>query len=285
VTAHGIGSFLLAAVGTAAPLTVTALGGLATELAGSLSIALEGSMLVGAFAAAAIGHAAGSLFLGLAGGTAAGILLSALVAAVGIGLGADLFVAGLAANLLAPGAVSVISQAIYGTKGVLPAEAIRMGPGLALVVQGTAIAVLALFLSRSVFGLRLRAVGEGEDVARAAGILRGPYRVASLLLSGAAAGLAGAALASGIGAFVPGMTTGRGWIALVALFLGSRRPGGTVVACLALGLLFAAANLFQGLFPGGAASSAELLQALPYLAATIALAAWKAATKRKGEAA
>ena len=272
-----LASLLLSSLGSAAPLALAALGGLATGAAGSLSIALEGSMLTGAFAAAAGARATGNLGLGLAAGALAGLLLSSLVGAASIGLRADVFVVGLAANILAPGLVSVISEAAYGTKGVLAAEALRSDAGTILAILGAAALILAIMLSRSVFGLRLRVAGEGDEVAKAAGINSGRYRFAAHLIAGAAAGLAGAALASGIGAFVPGMTTGRGWIALVAVFLGGRRAAGVVLACLLFGLLFALANLAQAFAGPGAAAGAELLQALPYLATAIALIAWKRA--------
>jgi simple sugar transport system permease protein len=72
------------------------------------------------------------------------------------------------------------------------------------------------------------------------------------------------------------MSSGRGWIALVAVYLGGRRPGGVLLACLFFGLLIALSNAAQGI----AAAPAELLQALPYLATAIALVAWKRAERR-----
>jgi simple sugar transport system permease protein len=272
-------SFWLSALSSAAPLALAALGGLATEAAGSLSIGLEGYMLVGAFAAAACGQAVGSAWIGIAAGALAGMLLSSLVAAAHRYLEADVFVAGLAANILAPGIVSVISQAAYGTKGVLAAESIRAGGGGILALLAVSSLVLVLLLSRSVFGLRLRAAGEGDEIARAAGIDSQSYRFAAHLIAGASSGLAGAALAVGVGAFVPGMSTGRGWIALVAVFLGARRSAGVVAACLVFGSLFALSNLAQS-FTGPGGDATELLQALPYVATALALIAWKSIERR-----
>ena len=273
----------ISTLSSSAPLALAAMGGLATEAAGSLAISLEGSLLVGAFTAAATAKATGSMALGLAAGGTAGLLLSLLVGVFALGLHADVFVAGLAANILAPGLVSVISQAAYGTKGVLTAEALHAGELKIFSLLAAAAAILTLLLSRSVFGLRLRVAGEGEEIARAAGINSGSYRLAAHLIAGASAGLAGAALAAGIGAYVPGMSVGRGWVALVAVFLGGRRPGGVLVSCLVFGLLFALANLAQGFAGSGTASAAELLQALPYLATVIAFVAWKRAERqRKG---
>jgi general nucleoside transport system permease protein len=282
-----LASLVASTLGQTAPLLVAALGGLFTAPAGSLSVALGGSMLAGAFAAAAVGGPAQNLALGLAAGLVAGALLSSLVAAAAIALRADVFVAGLAANLLAPGAASAMSQAIFGTKGVLPAEAMAagaasltnggwnaLGQGPAFFALLAAAAILALIHAKSVFGLRLRACGDGEEAALSSGLAPDRYRFAAHIVSGAASGLAGAALTCGVAAFVPGMSAGRGWIALVAIYLGGRKPGGTALSCLLFGFLFAAANAAQGLYEA-AASGAELLQALPYLATAIAFVVWK----------
>jgi general nucleoside transport system permease protein len=288
-----LASMTASTLGQTAPLLAAALGGLFTATAGSLSVALEGSMLAGAFAAAAIGGPANSLALGLAAGAIAGALLSSLVAAAAIALRADVFVAGLAANLLAPGAASALSQAAFGTKGVLPAEAMAagtassasgawsvFGQGPAFYALLAAAAILALVHSKSVFGLRLKACGEGGEAAVSAGIAPNRYRLAAHLVSGAASGLAGAAMTCGVAAFVPGMSAGRGWIALVAVYLGGRRPAGVALSCLLFGFLFAVSNMAQGLYES-AASGAALLQALPYLATAIAFVLWK---RRSGRA-
>jgi simple sugar transport system permease protein len=252
-------------------------------------------MLVGAFAAAAVGQATGSLALGLLAALVAGAGLSLLVGAASVLLRSDVFVAGLAANLLAPGLVSVLSGALYGTKGVLAAGAIASGAPLSDTLSSLPLVGHALFgqdilfyllaavslslaalYSRTVFGLRLRASGEPAETARAAGLDPARYRLAAHLVAGAASGLAGAYLAARIGAFVPGISSGRGWIALVAVYLGGRSPRGVLAASLCFGLLIALSNAAQGF----AILPAELLQALPYLATAVALVAWKRAGKR-----
>jgi general nucleoside transport system permease protein len=289
-----LGSLLTVALAAAAPLAVAALGGLLTEAAGSLSVALEGCMLVGAFGAAVVGRATDSVSLGIGAAILAGMLLAALVGGAALALGADVFIAGLAANLLAPGAISIISQALFGTKGVVQAEVLgsyaRHSPIFAIPVLGGALlgqealfyflvaaaVLLAGLYSKTVFGLRLRAAGEGSEVSKAAGIAAGRYRFAAHLVAGGSAGLAGAALASHVGAFVPGISAGRGWIALVAIYLGGKRPLGVILACLGLGLLVAASNAAQSL----GAVSAELLQALPFVATALALVVWKRAERK-----
>jgi simple sugar transport system permease protein len=286
-------SLALSSLTSTAPLALAALGALATEEAGSLSISIEGSMIVGAFAAAMAAQAGSGLALGLIAGAAAGLGLSCLVGGAALALGADVFVAGLAANILAPGLVSVLSQAAFGTKGVLASESLRSGPWSIIVALSLLCLLLVLVLTRSVFGLRLRASGSvessasGEEVAQAAGISSRRYRLSAHLIAGAAAGIAGASLAAGVGAYVPGMTTGRGWIALVAVFLGGRRAWPVLLSCFVFGCLIALANLGQSFWNGGVGggNAMELLQALPYIATAIALIAWRRIEKVKEESA
>ena len=64
------------------PLIFAALGGMFSERSGVINIALEGLMLIGAFAAAVGTFVTHSPWLGSAGGVGAGVLLAAVYAAV-----------------------------------------------------------------------------------------------------------------------------------------------------------------------------------------------------------
>jgi simple sugar transport system permease protein len=120
---------------------------------------------------------------------------------------------------------------------------------------------------RSVFGLRLRSLGERPEAAAALGLKVAAYRTAGVLISGAFAGLAGAWLASEQHSFTDGMTGGRGYIAIAAMIVGKWSPLGAAAAC----LLFGAAEALQITLQGSAFPS-ELLQMLPYLVTMLALA-------------
>jgi simple sugar transport system permease protein len=283
-------SFASSIVTSSLPLLLVALGGLFTASSGSLSIALEGSMLIGAFSTAAVGRWTGSYELGMVAGPAAGMLLSAIVAVCAIRLRADVFVAGLSANILAPGAVSAMSQAFFGTKAVVPAEILSrsrggdgfslfgsIGLGMSLFLAGLASIALVILYTKTVFGLRLRAC-RTEEVSRAAGLVPERYRFAAHLISGAASGFAGACLACGVSAFVPGMSAGRGWIALAAIFLGGLRPLGILASCILFGALFALSNLAQAII-GVPAYASELILAIPYAASVVIFILWKRYTR------
>jgi simple sugar transport system permease protein len=145
-----------------------------------------------------------------------------------------------------------------------------LGPvlGTPLVIAAIALVLFGQWLLfRTVFGLRLRTMGERPEAGATLGLSVSGYRVAGVLLSGALAALAGAWLASEQHSFTDGMSGGRGYIALAAMIVGKWTPLGAAAAC----LLFGAAEALQiGL--QGSAFPNELLQMLPYAVTILVLA-------------
>jgi ABC-type uncharacterized transport system permease subunit len=184
------------------PLVLAALGGVCSERAGVVNIALEGVLLVGAFAAAVTAHASGSAVVGVMGGVMAGLLVSMLHALLTIAAGANQIISGLAINLLVAGATD------YGAKSYWPADASRALPpipyyrwsdisvvdtltGRPLVLLTALLVVLtALFLGRTVLGLRLSAVGESPAACETRGLSVARLRTLGVALSGVLAGWA-----------------------------------------------------------------------------------------------
>jgi len=80
-------------------------------------------------------------------------------------------------------------------------------------------------LWRTAFGLRLRAVGENPVAADSLGVAVYRLKYAAVIVSGALAGLGGAALVIG-SIYREGQTGGRGFIGLAAVIFGNWRPGG-----------------------------------------------------------
>ncbi|MEU9879923.1 ABC transporter permease [Streptomyces phaeochromogenes] len=138
----------------------------------------------------------------------------------------DAVVLGVAMNLLAVGLTSFPLRTIFGVQGTFDDPSLT---GLPLVggfsplayLAWAAVAVAALMLSRHVWGLRLRGVGEAPESAATRGVSPARYKYAVVLVSGVLCGLAGAQLALGnVTLFSENMTAGRGWIAVVAVMLG-----------------------------------------------------------------
>lgn len=276
-----------------APLAPVIVGGLATEYSGRLNIALEGLILAGAFACAAVGSRLG-LAAGFASAVAVSGALSYLADLFSRRTGADSFVVGLGVNMAVPAFASILSLAVFGSKGVSVVDAIRSsrvlgGPDDAgllwpfLGLRGTdyaafAAALVAAFaLARTPFGMRARAAGMSEESLAMAGLDSGRIRGATAALSGLACGVGGAALAASIGAWVPNMSSGRGWIALVAIYLGGKRLGGALAAGAFFALLLSLAGRAQSFL----SVPAELLMAAPYFITALGMALGHSPRRRR----
>ena len=149
------------AVQLAVPLILAGLGGLLTERAGVLNIGLEGMILVGAFGGILGANATGSIMVGFLVGAGMGLGLSAVFSLACIELRANIFIAGLATNLLAVGMVPYVSELVYGTKGVVRLTDARQLPELLGIDVTLYVAVLAAvivwaLIYHTPFGLRLR---------------------------------------------------------------------------------------------------------------------------------
>jgi simple sugar transport system permease protein len=93
------------------------------------------------------------------------------------------------------------------------------------------------------------------------GIKSNRYRFIAFLISGFCCGIGGSMLTINLGAFVPNITAGKGWIALVVIFLGNRRPLGLFAAALVFGLSESFSNYAQGVFN----VPADFVLAIPYI--------------------
>ena len=285
--ARPFGDFLEAAVRTATPLAIAALGESAVERAGIINIGLEGAIIAGAFAAL-VGAGAAGAGLGIAAAAAAGLAVAALFAAFAVGLRADQIITGTAVTLLALGVTGTLYRTLYGTGGAaltIPTLRPVVVPGLselplvgrALFAQPLTTYALYLlapalwwWLYRTHSGLALRAVGENPAAAAAAGIAPARVQLVALLLGGAAGGLAGGTLVlAQVGTFAEGMSAGRGFIAIAVVALGRWHPAGVAAAALVFGAATALQFLFQAM---GWSVPYQLFLALPYALTLVALA-------------
>ncbi|GLF91961.1 putative ABC transporter permease protein YufQ [Bacillus safensis] len=245
----------------AAPLILTALGGVFSERSGVVNIGLEGLMVVGAFSSIIFNLFFADTFgaltpwLGLLAGMAIGGLFSLIHAVATITFRADQTVSGVAINMLALGATLFVVKLIYGKaqtdkitepfyKGDIPllSDIPIIGDIFFKDVYYTSILALALavvawfVLFKMPFGLRLRAVGEHPMAADTMGIKVYRMRYIAVFISGLFGGLGGAVYASTIALdFSHATITGQGFIALAALVFGKWHPFGAMGAALFFG--------------------------------------------------
>ncbi len=273
-------------IGIMTPILLAATGGLFTELAGMLNIALEGLMLIGAFFSVVFAGFTGSLFIGVLLGITSAMLVAALFGAVSLNLKANVFISGLATNLLASGLTVVLAFQIFGNKGVvrfeiatlpslsIPALAripilgdLLIGHNVLVYLSWLIVVLAAVIIYRTPFGLRIRGTGLGAPTITSLGLKPRRYQMAGILISGFTCGLAGAVLTLNLSAFVPNITSGRGWIALVAIYLGNKTPWGIVIASFVFGF----AESFSNYAQGATNIPADFILAFPYLITVLAM--------------
>jgi simple sugar transport system permease protein len=269
------------------PILLAALAGVLCGRVGVFNLALEGQMLLGAFAAIVGSYFGHSALVGVGAGMAAAMAFSLI-----LGCGATIFrgdpvVIGIGMNLLASGLTAYLLRVVFGASGTFSdPNVIGLGRitipmlvgvpviGWAFARQSavtwaawalTALISVVLFLTP--VGLRVRGVGEEPEAAQTLGVDVVRYRILTVLVAGALTGLAGAQLSLGaVSVFAEDMSAGRGWIAVVAVMLGRNNPLYVAAACTLFGFADAIGVSLQSRgLPN------QLTDIAPYVATLIAL--------------
>ncbi|MEQ9248717.1 MAG: ABC transporter permease [Nitratireductor sp.] len=284
------------------PILLAALGGALCERAGVFNIALEGFLLVGAFAAVLGAYFSGTPYIGVLTAMVAGMALGVVFAEFNVRRGGDSIVVSIAINLLAAGLTTFFLRAIFDVTGAFSDPAIAgfapirlpfiedvplLGPilsGQALPFYLALLSVpfLHVFLARHRLGLRIRAAGENPQALRAGGVSPKRVQLLALIACGALCGLGGAQLSiANVNLFVENMSAGRGWIAVVAVLLTRGRPWPLFFIALLFGAVDSLSFRVQGL---GLAQ--QFTDMMPYLATLIVLVAlsWWRARRARGDA-
>lgn len=278
----------------AVPLIMGSMAGVMCERSGVINIAIEGQMLVGAFAGALGASVAHNLGVGVAAAIVAGGLFGALLAVFSIKFFMNQVVLGVVLNLLALGltgygydALMATNSKTYNSGATLPSYQIPLLSDIPIIgkplfdanilvyAMYVLLIVLDLALFRTRWGLRTRAVGEHPKAADTVGIKVLGTRYRNVVMGGMIAGLAGAYLTIGSsGQFAKnpiGMTSGKGYIALAALIFGRWSPRGALAAALLFGFTSELQTLLSVIGTPVKIPSNFLLM-LPYLVTLFAVA-------------
>ena len=271
-----------------APLMLAAMAGLLSYQVGLINIALEGFMLVGAFVAVVIGFYVGNTWVGVLAAAIGGALCAALFALFVTDLRGNLIVTGLAVNFLILGSTAYLLQILFNTSGTIAPDGLEKLPVLNIpglsglpflgktlfshsplvYVSWLMVPVISVFLYRMIPGIHIRAVGENTEAAGTAGISIRKMQYLALVLGGILCGLAGAHLSVGdLSLFRENMTSGRGFIALAAVYFAAGRPKLTALACLLFGLF----DALQFRLQTTSNIPSQFFQILPYLMVVVML--------------
>jgi simple sugar transport system permease protein len=253
-------------LGVAAPLLLVALGTIVNAKAGLVNIGQEGQLLVGAACATYVGVrldgpgplvVVALLLAGFAGGAVwAGIaavlrawrrvpevlttLLLVTVAANAVGYGLK-----TTSLLLAPAAGRANRNQVseqLATDTRLPRITLFGNEfPVSVLIAIVLAAVVAVVLSRTVAGFRLRMLGQNPRTAQRSGVPATRYGIVAMLVSGGLAGFAGAVMLAG-GDFgnyqlVPGFSVNIGWTGLLVALVAREKAFAAVVVAFVFGAL------------------------------------------------
>lgn len=281
---------IAAAVRAAIPLTLAGVGGVLSERAGIMNLALEGQMLMGAFFGVYFSYLTGSPWTGVLFAMGIGMLTALVMAVLSVTLCANQIVVATAINLIATGITGYclkmfITNVGQGTVITVPSFKPVYIPGLSDIpflgevlfsykpltyITILVVVLVNFYLYRTKLGLVHRSIGENPLVADTLGINVIRFRYAAVLACGLFCGAAGAFMSlSNLNQFQDGMVSGRGFIAFAAVIFGGWTPFGVMGASLFFGLADAFQMRMQAMQTG---ISYHLLQTIPYLCTLIALA-------------
>ena len=285
-----LGFFLVKGLEISSPIAYSALGGVFSERGGVVNIALEGIMNITALTLVWGAIYFQSVWVGLLVAIVTGIAMGLIHALVTVTFKVDHVVSGVAINIFSIGLSRFLCQGFFGAE-----TQSKINPFLFPKLLGInslafwlipVVAVSWFLLYKTVFGLRLRSVGENPEAADTLGVNVTAMRYAGVLISGALCGVASATLFAD--KWITGMVAGRGFIALAAVIFGRWDPVGAVLAS----LLFGYADTVRIVFAAKIPIPDQFIQMFPYILAVVVLAgivgksqapAWDGKNYEKGE--
>lgn len=274
-----IGSLVSGAVLAGVPLLLAGLGEQISEKAGVLNIGLEGMMLLGAYVGFAVTYYQESFFWGFLAGGAAGMAAALIMVLLCVIASMNQIVVGIAITLGAEGLTALLHHFEFSRSYPrLPATETVPIPGLSeLPFIGEAlfdrnllvylavvfVFVLVWLFRRTHVGLNLQAAGDKPAALDAAGVDVKLTRSLAVLSTGFLGGLGGAYLAAvGGGLFVPFMTHGSGFIAIVLAMIARGKPTWVLIGALLFGISLALTTALQ---VAGSTIPTDVIQMLPFV--------------------
>ncbi len=282
----------------AIPLLVVALGGLFAERSGIVNIALDGTMIIGAFAGILFMHmmqvsvtGQGILILSLMVAAVSGVVISLVHAFASINMKADQTISGTAINTFAPAFAIYVARMMVGVQQItfkndfliqkvpVLGDIPLIGPMFfqkAYITTYLGIAILvisAVVLYKTRFGLRLRACGEHPQAADSVGINVYKMRYAGTLISGALAGIGGVIFVVPTSVNFNATVSGYGFLALAVLIFGQWKPGRILFAAIFFGFMKTLSVTYANIpVLSNLGWSSDIYKMVPYVATLVVLA-------------
>ena len=258
---------LFAIFKSSSPLLFAMLGALLTEYTGTLAVFMEGAINLSAFLSA--------VFIISTGSTTIGFIASSLIVMIVIFASsvfvdkkkANPFLVGLAINMFSEGIASFYIGKFSNTHTIAFANyplSSNILPSNAMYNTIIAIAMLIflhIFLTYSAYGTRIKFVGEYSGVLQINGISTSKYKTMSWVFAAFFASCAGNVLVLKISAYSYGMSFGKGWLGILAVFLGMKKP----LIALIVVFIFSISEYATNILQARASISPTILLSFPYV--------------------
>ncbi|MDY0023850.1 MAG: ABC transporter permease [Candidatus Izemoplasmatales bacterium] len=293
------------------PLLIVALAGMFSEKSGTVNIALEGLMVMGAFCGTFFiskmqdaGMFANSpqllLIIAILLAGIGGAIFSSLLGFLAINMRANQVIGGTALNLLAAALAVFLARqwqenntvqisydpSVFRLRSDFLADAFPnfnqiffKDAYLTLYIGIIILIVSTIIIYKTRFGSRLSACGEHPEAAQSVGINVFKYRWIGVLISGFLGGLGGLVYALPISVSFEGSVAGYGFLALAVLIFGQWKPMRILMAAIFFGSFQAFSNIAFGYSWYVTLVNAYpnipfpiILKILPYLATMVVLA-------------
>ncbi len=288
-----LGEIIIGIISAAVPLSITfvlvGLGEMFNQRAGVYNLGAEGIMMVGAFIGFYVEYTMqsgpGSSTLGMLAAIGVGAFMGGIMALVCVTFKAEQGIAGIALYMLGWGVAGMLFRVyIGGTTTIVGLQAVNVPLLADIPVLGpiffsqNAMVYVTLFLvplawymlNKTVWGLKVKAVGTAPMAADTMGVKVDRTRIQCVVLAGAMAGLAGAYLSiCQTHMYADNITAGRGFIAVALVYFGKWKPSGVLFGA----LLFSLAHSFQrSIQVYGIDFPYEVAVVFPYLLVIVVLA-------------
>ncbi len=273
-----ITALLFGAVTAGVPLLLAGIGEQISEKAGVLNIGLEGMMLVGAYTGFCGAYYLNSFWLGFLLGGLGGISVAILMVLFCVRLGLNQIVIGISLTLGADGLtallhhfqfsrtyprLSSVEAMVIPFAGAIPFLGEAFFQRHPIVYCSIVLVFLLIWIFKKTYiGLNLQAAGDVPAALDVTGVSVVSTRTWAVIATGFLAGIGGAFLANvGAGLFVPFMTGGAGFIAIVLAMLARGNPTWVLYGAALFGVSL---SLTTALQVAGFNIPTDVVQMLPF---------------------
>ena len=232
--------------------------------AGLFNIGAEGQLVLGGLTAGYVAAAlplpgVAAIPIVLLAGALGGGVWGALAGFLKARFGANEVIATLMLNVIAALLATYIVNGPFKMNGATAGETASIPHGswlptlipdtrltIAFIIALIVAALVRFMLARTVFGYELRAAGDAPEAAKRAGVDLSRTALVAMSLSGAIAGLGGAAIVLGVlHRFNTALSPGYGFIAIAVALVGNLDPLFVTIAAFAFGVLQSGALSMQ----------------------------------------